>query len=865
MNLLYLLPPLFAFVINVILLVLVLRKDRRSSVHRIFSLLLFSAALWGLAIFAMRASPDTEHALLWEMVALPFIFATPVLYYHFCLTYTKVERKKSFILAAYLFLVSAVVLSLANLFISRMELRDYGYAPVLNPLAYPFLVFGFCLMLMGLYNLVKAFRASRVYEDRNRLFYIILASIFPLLGAAIDVFPHTYPAGIFGNIIFCTLVSVAILRYHLLDIHIVIRKGIAYLLMSALVAIPFVGIIIGVSYGLKGQFPLWGYILTLIALTFALQPGWRKVQAWIEERFYRSRYVYIKKLQEFSQGATGLSDIGELAYPLLNTLAPALETDGAYLFLPSFTGDFTLIACTKPNHRTLQLSLARDSPFIHFLEHHQDFLHRRNFDVFPQLQAISARERNLLFGELQGELFAPIRIREELVGVLTLGPKSSRQLYSTDDLQILASTLPQLAISLDNVRLYEMEKQRARESALLLELGAIVTSELDMNKVYQTFIDKLRDILLLDYAHIALIEPHEGKLRFVAVSPETKQICKAGESIPLPGTPTAWISQHDTLHYEPDLAKKADFSADEGLLESEIRSVVRLPLRTKQSVIGSFDVGSRMPNAYTENNLSLLQQVADQVAIATENSQLYKLEKEARAELERQDKERIELIDTLAHELKTPLTPMMVSLELLPHVTPDSEQFKKMVRGLSHSAQSLNRRVSDLLEFARTQRAKVEIKAGRIDIADAINKVATAILPMLEEKEQKLSIEVPSLPEVRADGDRVEQILHNLLSNAVKFSDRGSLISLRARQIDAYVRVEVEDAASPLSPREQEEVFDPYYRGEKARSTPGLGIGLAICKRLVELQGGKIGVGSDESGNCFFFALPVADFQRDER
>ncbi|MDY7019069.1 MAG: ATP-binding protein [Chloroflexota bacterium] len=865
MNLSYLLPPFLASVINVILLVMVLRRDYRSFVHRILSLLLFSAALWGISIFAMRISPDTEHALIWERVAIPFIFATSVLYYHFCLVYTRAEKKRNFIPAAYIFLAIAVAFSSANLLISHMELRDYVYTPVFNPSAYPFFLCGFFLMLLGLYNLIKAFRASRVYEDRNRLFYIILASIFPLLGSAIDIFPHAYPAGIFGNIIFCILVTVAILKYHLLDIHIAIRKGAVYLLVSALVAVPLVGIILIVTHVLHEQFPSWGYIILLIVIAFVLQPVWRKVQDWVERRFYHGRYEYIKKLEEFSKGAAGLTELKELASPLLNTLAPALETDKAYLLLPSLPRNLTMVASSELSYHGSSLSIAMDSPFIQFMKHHQGFLNRYDFDIIPQLQALSSREKNVLFQEIEGELFIPLKTKTEFIGLLILGQKSNRQPYSGDDLQILSSTLPQLTTIMDNARLYDAEKRHSKEVTLLNELGTIVTSELDINKVYQVLINELRIVLHIDYASIDLIEPEKERLFCVATSSQIQSAWNPGESIPLQGTATAWVSSHKRLHYEVDLAKKREFWTDEKLLERGVRSIVRLPLYTKETVIGTFILGSQEPDAYTEDDLGLLQQVANQIAIATENSQLYDKEKTARLEIERHLRERTEFINSLVHEIKTPLTPIIASSDLLmEELSADpASPFYALAKNLNSGARSLNLRISELTDFAKMQSTRLVVNPQPIYIQQLIQVIANQMSPLLQSEGQNLNLELSdSLPQAKADLERMEQVLLNLLTNASKFSPRNTSISIRAYQKDDYLAVEVIDSAPPINPKEAKLIFTPYYRTKQTKRIHGLGIGLAICKNLVELQGGKIWVESQDKGNCFIFTLPLARSQQ---
>ena len=216
---LYLVPPLVAFVLGISLALVVLNRDRKSTSNRLFSLVLFGLSLWGLFIYFMRASPSSEYALLWDKMAVPSGIAMFVLYYHFTSVYTGVNTART-VKAAYGLLVAVVVLSATGLLISHMDVRSYGYAPVMLPAMYAVTVGGALVMIGALINLTKALRAARHHEHRTRLKYMIIAIILLFSFGILDIFPSLPPFGIFGNIVFGTLTAVAILKYHLLDIDI---------------------------------------------------------------------------------------------------------------------------------------------------------------------------------------------------------------------------------------------------------------------------------------------------------------------------------------------------------------------------------------------------------------------------------------------------------------------------------------------------------------------------------------------------------------------------------------------------------------------------------------------------------------------
>ncbi len=140
-------------------------------------------------------------------------------------------------------------------------------------------------------------------------------------------------------------------------------------------------------------------------------------------------------------------------------------------------------------------------------------------------------------------------------------------------------------------------------------------------------------------------------------------------------------------------------------------------------------------------------------------------------------------------------------------------------------------------------------------------KVVDQILPIVHSRDQSLALDVTSyLPEIAADALRIEQILLYLLSNAVKFTPDGGSISFSAASNSGFIVIKVRDSGCCIPPEEQQEIFQPYYRlkGDNEKDSPGVGLGLALCKHLVELHGGRIWVESEQGkGNTFAFALPL--------
>ena len=461
MNLAYLLPPLISAGVAVSLALIVMAKGWRNRASRSFLLIAFGATLWGLFVFLMRASPDVEHALPWNKAAIGIAFAMFIFYYHFSLAITRAKKNRAAILGSYLLLALIFALSPTNILVQTMVVESYGYAPIFGSVFYLLMPAGFLLLGLAFYQLAKSYKASRDYQERNRLLYVILALILPVAGAIPEIFPIIYPTAIFGNIAFCLITSVAIFRYHLFDIRIVIRKGLAYLMISSLVAIPYVGVIILISRVLAPQqVPIWLHALLLLSLAFATQPLWRRVQRTVDRLFYRGRYDYLDSLEHFSRECTGIIELETLCSRLVSLTSAAMGTTRACLLMPHGSKKkFNLVASTTTDIED-DVMLDADSAIVRWLKRHDRPLWRSDLDFNPPLAAVTTKERNML-ERIGADLLVPFKYGEKLNGVLILSPKLSEEPYGADDIATLMVLARHASTAIENAHLYAQSQQMA--------------------------------------------------------------------------------------------------------------------------------------------------------------------------------------------------------------------------------------------------------------------------------------------------------------------------------------------------------------------------------------------------------------------
>ncbi len=239
--------------------------------------------------------------------------------------------------------------------------------------------------------------------------------------------------------------------------------------------------------------------------------------------------------------------------------------------------------------------------------------------------------------------------------------------------------------------------------------------------------------------------------------------------------------------------------------------------------------------------------------------ELYEQERELRQELEEEMERRVEFTRVLVHELKTPLTSVLASSELLAAQL-DKEPLLTIARNINQGASNLNNRIDELLDLARGEMGMLQLRSEPVDALQMLRGVVDDMAPVISRHGQFLTIELsPSLPLVWADEGRLRQVILNLLSNATKFTPEGGKITLRARESDSSLVVEVEDTGPGIAEEDQGRLFEAYHRLESDRERlSGLGLGLALCKALVELHGGSIWVKSKlGEGSTFGFTVPL--------
>ena len=463
---LYLLLPLLGFIVNLALIPLVLRGNRKSRQHQVFALFLLVLALWGFTIFQMRSSPTLEEAARWEIGVFAAIAAVGVYYFHFNLLFTRFKTPRSLLPAVYVSILVLIALLPTGLVFSGMQIKWYGYAPVLGPLAVPYILYLYVLTTWSLVNTIKVYRNPISPAERNRAGWLAVGLFLLMLGATSDYLPvlgvPLYPLGIVANVAFAAVTAYAIARHQLLDVHVALRKGLLYSVVSGVLlgayalVILFVSQIVGTPRDIQ---PVLVYLGGLFIVAIVFQPLYHVLQRVVDQWFYRGRYDALRELKGFALAAREIADLEGLSATLVRLVIRGLQTERACLLLAAPQNRGYIPAASVGAPEATPIIFTPQSPPVRWMASHDQIMTMREVDALPDRYLMPGSEVQAL-QEFGAELFVPLKTRESLVGVLIIGPKKSHQPFSQEDVDLLQTVCSQAATRMENARLYsELRRQ----------------------------------------------------------------------------------------------------------------------------------------------------------------------------------------------------------------------------------------------------------------------------------------------------------------------------------------------------------------------------------------------------------------------
>ena len=296
-------------------------------------------------------------------------------------------------------------------------------------------------------------------------------------------------------------------------------------------------------------------------------------------------------------------------------------------------------------------------------------------------------------------------------------------------------------------------------------------------------------------------------------------------------------------------------------IEAGLRSLLDVPLLVGERVIGVISVGSRSARTFMPDEIELLELAAERIAVAIVAARAYEVEQGARRAAEAANRAKDEFLAMVSHELRTPLGTILSWAHLLRSGRLDAGGTTRAIETIDRNARLQAQLINDLLDVSRINAGKLELDVYLVDPAAAVEAAVSAVRPDADAAGLMVEAAIGHVPgALRADPDRLQQVISNLLSNAIKFTPRGGRLAVRLERAGPHVAIVVSDTGPGVAPDLLPHVFERFRQGDgPAARHGGLGLGLTIVRHLVEAHGGTVEVESpgELGGATFIVRLPL--------
>lgn len=427
---------------------------------------------------------------------------------------------------------------------------------------------------------------------------------------------------------------------------------------------------------------------------------------------------------------------------------------------------------------------------------------------------------------LRSYISAPLVARGRALGVVSFFTAESGRQYGPEDLQLAEDLARRAATAIENARLYQTTQKALRER----EQSLALLDTLQRNApVGFAFVDR-------DFRYVRI---NEALAKIDGESPEHHLGRTVEETVP-----RLWSQLEPLYRKVIDTGEPVthyEITGETAALPGQIRHwlVSYYPVRVHDEIVG----------------LGIL------VSEITERKRIEEEQRRRAEQLAEADRRKDEFLATLAHELRNPLAPIRNALQVMSLAGDDPRILDQARSVMERQVDQMVRLIEDLLDVSRITRNKLELRKEQVELAVAVQSAVETARPSIEAAGHELKVDLPNEPILLyADLTRLAQIFSNLLTNAAKYTERGGKITLSAEKEGAAVTVRVRDTGMGIPADKLPYIFDLFVQVERAieKAQGGLGIGLTLVKRLVELHGGTIEAKSNGpgEGSEFIVRLP---------
>ena len=825
---------LFVTISILFLSLFILFRNIKNHANISFAALTFSIFIWNLSVFILRlgVSYGSLEAFLWAKMAFigSAIIPLAFLYFSHNFPYRIAKINRLFNIAVISVTSIIVIAILKDLVISGMTISGQGYTLTFGSWHTFFIIYFISLFLLAFKNFyVKLKTARGIYKVQIQYIFLgfllntLIAVVTNLLLPSLKITAFTQ-IGPNSTIIFLGIVFYSIIKHRLMNVDIVLQKGVFYASVTAIIMAIYGIVIASLETFLKG---FLGYSSLLVSFIMAaiiavsFQPFISFLQDITSRIFFRSRYDYTKVIREISQKISIQIRIEDLVTLLTSSFIKVLGmSETSLMVIDKDRKKFRSVSAgtSKIEERYKYVEIDENgfsakrmmqTKDILFIDEIEDEILRQKGLYMPDQYGILTFLENIKeeMTRINATIFVPIIGKGELMGVIFAGPKVDGNTYTAEDINVLLTLSGQIAFALDNIKLYEE----------VLNIKNHVTDILDA---------MVTGVLTVDTnGTIATFNPMAEKITGI----------KAQDAL--------GHNYKDIFGNKGNIVQVID-STNKGKNFDNYESII---LGEKDAFI---------PVSISSTILRNTQHRKTGVLLTFTNLvEIKKLESKVR------QADKINALGTMAagmaHEIKNPLSAMKVFSQLFPSRYTDQAFRDKLMEIWPREIDRIDKIVESLLGFAKSTSPKFEFVN--------INEIIDNNVKYFADKAKECSVQVyteydDSLPLIEADKEQISQVTSNLILNAIQAMLSGGRLRVRTYQGSIVgdrihdIKIEVTDTGGGIAEDNLKKLFDPFFTTKHS----GTGLGLAITHSVIDSHKGTIEVKTRlDVGTTFTVTLPV--------
>ena len=454
----------------------------------------------------------------------------------------------------------------------------------------------------------------------------------------------------------------------------------------------------------------------------------------------------------------------------------------------------------------------------------------------------------------------PMVQRNEVVGALFLTKPPGSEPFTDNDEEILLAMASMAAVGISNARLFRAESDRAERSQTLSEITSRVRGSLDVDDVLNQTAQQIGRAARADRCFIRLVDPPGGELGVIGHEWTDEGVEPAGKvGLQFPVSTLAARTKKTQSVSDVVVDHRLDdptLPPRSNIVQTGAHAALATPLMWGGEVMGVVVCHSLTPREWGESDVALVEAAAREVSVALHHARLYAAAIDTADELRELDQLRSDFVSMVSHELRSPMTVVGGIAHLLEwrREKLSEGEIDELLQSLGREARRLTRLVSEFLDMESIERGRFTLYREQFDVLElAVEAMVDAGYA------QRTEVSSSSADaSVRADRDRIKQVLLNLLTNAAKFSPEDKNVLVEVEPGPDEVRVSVSDRGPGIAPEEQGLLFQRFSRlSTTVGRAPGSGFGLYVSRTIVELHGGRMWVESmPGEGARFLFTLP---------